>query len=86
MEKSTSTCGKFDPHKLPTVTVSMSHEDDESWFDAHEDFDLWHNTSETMDNYDKWDKPPSIRDVIGINNEFTNKHIEPDFYIGKRQT
>ena len=52
----------------------------------HEYFYLWYDTSETMGNYDKWDKPPSIRDVIGINNEFTNKHIEPDFYIGKRQT
>ena len=25
----------------------MSDDDDKSWFDAHKDFDLWPNTSET---------------------------------------
>ena len=64
----------------------MSHDDDESWFDAHEDFDYWHDTSETIDNYDKWDEPPNTYGVVGINNEYTNKHIKPDFYIGECQT
>ena len=64
----------------------MSHDGDNSWFDAHGVFGLWHNTSETMDNYDKCNKPPNICNVVGINNESTNEHVEPDFYIGERQT
>ena len=49
----TSTCRKFDSQELLPVTISMSHDDDESWFDAHKDFDSWHGISETMDTYDK---------------------------------
>ena len=64
----------------------MSHNDDKPWFDAHKDFDSWHNTSETIDNYNKWNKPPNICDVIDMNNKSTNEHIEPDLYIGNRQT
>ena len=29
----------------------MSHDNDEPWFDTHEDFDLWYDTSETMNDY-----------------------------------
>ena len=86
MEESTSTCCKFDSHELLPVTVSMSHEDDESCFDAHKFFDSWYDTSETMDNYDKWDKPANTYCVVNINNESTNKYIETNFYIGKYQT
>ena len=87
MKYSTSTCRKFDSQELLLVTISVSHDDDESWFDAHiEFFDLWYNTSETMDNYDKWDEPPDICSGVGINNESTNKHIETDFHIGECKT
>ena len=44
----------------------------------------WHNKSEIIEHYDKWDKPPNICKVIGINNEYTNKHAKLDFYIHKR--
>ena len=73
-----------------TTTISMSNDDDESWFDAHEEFDSWYNTSETMDNYKEWDKQPNILQNNSINNESPNKlfhkHIEPDFYISEIQT
>ena len=39
-----------------------------------------------MDNYEEWDEPPNTYDVVDINNEPTNKHIGPDFYIDERQT
>ena len=51
------------------------------WFDAHEDFDLWYDTSETMNDYIKWGKPPNICENIGISNESTNKHIKSDFLL-----
>ena len=66
--------------------VSISYENDKLWFDVYKDVDLWYDASETLDNYDKWNKPPNTDDVDGVNNEFTNKYIELDFYIGKRQT
>ena len=86
MKESTSICRKFDSQEFLLVTISISHDDDESWFDAHKDFDLWHDTLETMDNYDKWDKPANTYCVVNINNESTNKYIETHFYIGKYQT
>ena len=69
-----------------TTTISMSNNDDEPWLDAHEEFDLWYDTPETMDNYKKRDKPPNILKDTSIINESPNKHIDPDFYISKCQT
>ena len=86
MEESVSTCRKSDSPELLQVVVSMSYEDDKSWFDAYEDIDSWYDASETLDKYDKWNKPPNTDDVDGINNEPINKCIKPDLYIGKRQT
>ena len=86
MEESTFTCRRFESQELLQVTVSMSHKADESWFDAQKDFDSWHDTLETMDNYDEWDEPPTTYGVVGINNEYTNEYIKSDFYIRERQT
>ena len=36
-----------------TTVIFMPIEDDKPWFDAHEEFDLWYDTLETMDNYKK---------------------------------
>ena len=85
-KKSTSTCRKFYSRDLVTVTISMSHDDDKSWFDAHEYFDSWYDTTETTNNYNEWEKPPNIYEDIGIINESTNKYIEQDFYISENQT
>ena len=79
-------CRKFDAQDPVTTTISMSHDDDKEWFNAHEEFDLLHNTPETLDDYKERDKPPNIFENIGIINEPTIKHIEPDFYISERQT
>ena len=86
IKKSTSTCCKSYSQELLSVIISMAYDDDESWFDAHKDFDLWHNTSETIDNYDKLNEPPNTSSVVGTNNESSNKHIKPNFYIGKYET
>ena len=64
----------------------MLTKDDELWFVAHKAFDLWYNNPETMNNYQEWDDPPNILGDTSIISEYLNKHIEPDFYIGKHQT
>ena len=64
----------------------MPIEDDEPWFDAHDEFDLCYNTPETMDDYKEWDNSPNILKDTSIINESPNKHIEPDLYTGERQT
>ena len=51
--KSTYDCRKLDFRDPVKVITSMSHDNDEPWFDAHEDFDLWYVTSETMNNYNE---------------------------------
>jgi len=85
-KESTYASLKFDSQHPVIVAISMSHDDDEPWFHAQEDFDLWYDTSETMDDYNEWDKPPNIHEDISISNESPNKHIEPDFYISECQT
>ena len=84
--KSTYDCRKLDYLDPVKVTTSVSQDNDKPWLDAQEDFDSWYDTSETMNDYNKWYKPPDIHEDIGISNEFINEHIKPDFYIGKRQT
>ena len=63
----------------------MPTKDDEIWYNANKEYDSWYKVPEIMDNYQKWDIPLILEDT-NKNNEFSNKHIEPDFYIGKRQT
>ena len=76
MEESTYTCHKSNSRELLHMVVSVPYKDDESWFDA----------LESLDNYKQWSEPPNTDSVDGITNESTNKYIEPDFYIGKRQS
>ena len=52
--KSTYDCHKLDSQDPVTVTTSMSHNNDKPWFDAYEDFDLWYDTSEAMNDYNEW--------------------------------
>ena len=60
----------------------MSNEDDNPWFDTHEEFDLWYNTSETMDDYKEWDEPPNFLEVTtSIINKLLNRYIVKDFCI-----
>ena len=64
----------------------MSTEDDETWYNANEEYDSWQEVPETMDNYQEWDDPPIILEDTSKNNESPKEHIEPDFYICERQT
>ena len=50
-KESVCDCRKFDAEDTVTMTTSMSHNDDNPWFDAYVDFNLLYNTSETMDDY-----------------------------------
>ena len=77
---------KVTKESTTTTTIFMSIEDDEPWFDAHDQFYSWYNTPEIMDNYKEWDNPPNILGNTSITSESLNKHIKPDFYISKRQT
>ena len=43
MEELASTCRKPNSHEILQVAVSISYEDDESWFDAYKDINLWHD-------------------------------------------
>ena len=33
----------------------MSTKDDKLWYNAHEEYDLWYNVPEIMNNYQEWD-------------------------------
>ena len=84
----TETTANIDVIKESTVTTttSMSTKGDELWFNAHEDSDSWYDAPETTDNYQEWDDPPNIIGDTTIINKSLDEHIEPDFYIGERQT
>ena len=73
---STYTCHKFDSHELLHMVISVPYEDNESWF----------NALESLDNYNKRNKPLNTDGVDVIINESTNKYIKPDFYIGECQS
>ena len=50
-----------------TTTTLMSTKNDETWSDANEEYDLWHDAAETMENYQEWTDPPTVlKDVNKI--------------------
>ena len=71
---------------ITTTTLSMSTVYNKIWYNAHEEYDLWHDVLEIMDGYQEWDDPPTILEDISPNYESSKEHIEPDFYISDRQT
>ena len=56
------------------------------WYNAHEEYDVWHDVLETMDGYQEWDDPPTILEDTSSNYESPNEYIQPEFYIGDCQT
>ena len=70
------------PDSVATTTTPISIENDKTWYDANEEYDLWNNTTETMDNYQEWVDPPT---VLGDTDktEHINKHDKPQIYHGK---
>ena len=70
---------------VATTTTPMSIENDETWYDANEEYNSWHDAAETMDNYQEWADPPtSPRDIDRANP--INKHIKPHSHEGKHHT
>ena len=45
---------------VATTTTPMSIENDERWYDANEEYNLWHDAAEIMDNYQEWVDPPTV--------------------------
>ena len=43
---------------VATTPTFMSEENNETWYDTNEEYDLWHNGIETMDNYQEWVDSP----------------------------
>ena len=64
----------------------MSTTSNKIWYDAHEEYDSWHDVLENMDGYQEWDDSPTILEDTSPNYESLKGYIEPDFYIRDRQT
>ena len=44
---------------IGSTAISISEEDNETWYDTNEEYDSWHDAIETMDNYQEWVDPPT---------------------------
>ena len=71
---------------VPTTTTPMSAKDDEIWYNTIGEYDSWYKVAEIMDNYQERDNPPIILEDTSKTNESPKEHVEPDFYLGERQT
>ena len=47
-------------NSITTTTIPMSIEDVKTWYDANEEYNLWHDAAEIMDNYQEWVDPPTV--------------------------
>ena len=43
---------------IGSTAISMSEEDNKTWYNTNEEYDSWHDAIETMDNYQEWVDPP----------------------------
>jgi len=61
----------------------MSIENDKTWYDANEEYGLWHDDAETIDNYQERVDPPT---VLGDTDKIEpiNEHIEPHTHDSER--
>ena len=67
---------------VATTTTPMSIENDDTWYDANEEYDSWHDAAETMDNYQEWLDPPTVLGDTGKTKPM-NEHVEPNIPEGK---
>ena len=67
------------------TTTLMSTEDDKTWYDANEEYDLWHNAAETMNNYQEWTDPQTVLKEAN-KTESIIKHIKLHVHEGKHHT
>ena len=44
---------------IGSTAISMSEEDNKTWYNTNEEYDSWHDAIETMDNYQEWVDPPT---------------------------
>ena len=70
---------------VATTTTPMSIENDETWYDANEEYDLWHDAAETMDNYQEQADPPTVLKDKDKTNPI-NEHIKPHIHEGEHHT
>ena len=70
---------------VTTTTTSMSIKDDKTWYDASKEYDLWHEVTETMDNYQEWVDLPTVLRCMD-KTEPINEHIQPDFHDSEHHT
>ena len=66
---------------VATTTTTMSEENNKIWYDTNEEYDLWHITAETMDNYQEWINPPTVVEDKNITNSII-EHIKPRIHQG----
>mmetsp|Transcript_11549 Transcript_11549/g.12947 ORF Transcript_11549/g.12947 Transcript_11549/m.12947 type:complete len:111 (-) Transcript_11549:36-368(-) len=72
-------------NSVTATTTPMSIKDDKTWYDANEEYDSWHEVTETMNNYQEWGDPSIILEDTD-KTEPIDEHIKPDFYDGKQHT
>ena len=70
---------------VATTTTIMSEENDETWYDTDEEYNLWHNAAETIDNYQEWADPLTVLGDMDQTDP-VNKHIEPHIHEGEYHT
>ena len=56
----------------------MLEENVEIWYNTNEEYDSWHDATETMDNYQEWIDPTMTDPVI--------EHIDPRIHQGDDHT
>ena len=68
-----------------TTTIIMSEENEEIWYNTNKEYDLWHDATETMDNYQEWISPPTIVGDTNTINPIIN-YIDPHIHQGDEHT
>ena len=54
----------------------MLEENNETWFNTNEEYNLWHDAAETMNNYQEWIDPSTVVGIMDITDPII-EHIEP---------
>ena len=61
---------------VATTTTIMLEENNETWFNTNEEYNLWHDAAETMNNYQEWIDPSTVVGIMDITDPII-EHIEP---------
>ena len=63
----------------------MLEENNKIWYNTNEEYDLWHNDAETMDNYQEWINPPTVVGDTNITDPII-KHTDSRIHKGDEHT